>query len=277
MSPHARVSKILIHPIKSCRGTSVQSVNYTTKGVEDDRRFCIIDAATKRVITAREVPKLVLIFPQIRVDASSPDGGSLVVSLPEDSGCESFSVPLRPSEETLSTWTMLKDIIIWPGYDPLDGYICQSPVKGAPSPSEILSKYIGKPVHLTYKGPLPRAVDATYDFPDLKADAFFQDMYPMLLLSEESMEVINKETRPLVGTQNIHERWEDEKLTVERFRPNIVFEGGGPFAEDKWEEISIGSPNGPTITLVSKCARCLVSEGAEAINLMQDLKCPTAS
>jgi len=204
----------------------------------------------------------------------------------------------------------LKDIIIWPGYDPLDGYICQSPVKGAPSPSEILSKYIGKPVHLTYKGPLPRAVDATYDFPDLKADAFFQDMYPMLLLSEESMEVINKETRPLVGTQNIHERWEDEKLTVERwvdlfrnqyerwkdnalrykrmdgtdncihlfrFRPNIVFEGGGPFAEDKWEEISIGSPNGPTITLVSKCARCLVSEGVEAINLMQDLKCPTAS
>ena len=109
----------------------------------------------------------------------------------------------------------MKNIIIWPGYDFLDGYICQSSV-GAPSPSEILSKYIGRPVHLAYKGPLPRAVDATYDFPDLKADAFFQFMYPMLLLSEESMEVIEQKTRPLVGTQNIHKKWEDEKLTVER-------------------------------------------------------------
>lgn len=50
--------------------------------------------------------QLVLIYPQIRVDKSSPDNGSLVVDLPEDSGCESFSVPLRPSQETLSTWTM---------------------------------------------------------------------------------------------------------------------------------------------------------------------------
>jgi len=54
----------------------VESVKYTTKGVEvlrydstdlmasltlssqDDRRFCVIDAETKRVITAREVPKV---------------------------------------------------------------------------------------------------------------------------------------------------------------------------------------------------------------------------
>jgi len=190
----------------------------------------------------------------------------------------------------------LRDIIIFPGYDPLDGYICRSSVTGAPSPSEILSKYVGKPVHLTYKGPLLRAVDKTYDFPDLKADTFFQDMYPMLLLSEESMELIDKETRLLVGTQNIHKKWEDEKLTVERwvptvrdnmlihklmdnrihlfrFRPNIVFEGGGPFAEDQWEEIRIGSPDGPTITLVSKCARCLVSRDVEAMNIAPDIEC----
>ena len=69
----------------------------------------------------------------------------------------------------------------------------------------------------------------------------------------------------------------DNGVHLFRFRPNIVFEGGGPFAEDQWEEISIGSPSGPTITLVSKCARCLVSEDVKAVNLMQNLKYPTAS
>jgi uncharacterized protein YcbX len=43
-----------------------------------------------------------------------------------------------------------------------------------------------------------------------------------------------------------------------RFRPNIVFRGGGPFAEDNWEEITIGSSESPRITLVSKCVRCLL-------------------
>ena len=51
----------------------------------------------------------------------------------------------------------------------------------------------------------------------------------------------------------------NNRIHLFRFRPNIVFEGGGPFAEDQWEEIRIGSPDGPTITLVSKCTRCLVS------------------
>jgi hypothetical protein len=45
-----------------------------------------------------------------------------------------------------------------------------------------------------------------------------------------------------------------------RFRPNIVVRGGGAFSEDNWEEISIGSKDGPSITLVSKCTRCLVSD-----------------
>lgn len=65
----------------------------------------------------------------------------------------------------------------------------------------------------------------------------------------------------------------DNRIHLFRFRPNIVFEGGGPFAEDKWEEIRIGSPDGPTITLVSKCARCLVSGDVEAMNIAQDIEC----
>jgi uncharacterized protein len=49
---------------------------------------------------------MVLIMPRIDVDPTSPYGGRLVISFPEESGCETFSVPLHPSPELLSTWEM---------------------------------------------------------------------------------------------------------------------------------------------------------------------------
>lgn len=82
----------------------------------------MVDAETKVAITAREVAKvrsqsaspwhpltegfvqMVLVTSQIHIDEDSPDGGVLKISFPDDSGCESFGVPLRPSEATLMTW-----------------------------------------------------------------------------------------------------------------------------------------------------------------------------
>lgn len=48
---------------------------------------------------------MILIMPRIDLDLL-PHGGRLVVSFPEDSGCETFSVPLNPDEELLKTWDM---------------------------------------------------------------------------------------------------------------------------------------------------------------------------
>lgn len=54
-------------------------------------------------------------------------------------------------------------------------------------------------------------------------------------------------------------------LKCGRFRPNIILSGGSPFVEDQWEEIVINSERedsgveGMKISVVSKCARCLVS------------------
>jgi len=49
---------------------------------------------------------MLLIVPRVEIDDSSPHGGRLEVSFPEDSGCETFSVPLQPSQEILVTWKM---------------------------------------------------------------------------------------------------------------------------------------------------------------------------
>lgn len=47
---------------------------------------------------------MVLITPRIVPDPSSPHGGALEVSFPEESGCETFVVPLNPTPDIFSTW-----------------------------------------------------------------------------------------------------------------------------------------------------------------------------
>lgn len=49
---------------------------------------------------------MVLIAPRIIEDDSDPSGGRLEVSFPPESGCETFSVPLTPTEEILQKWSV---------------------------------------------------------------------------------------------------------------------------------------------------------------------------
>uniref|UniRef100_A0A0W0G8A3 MOSC domain-containing protein n=1 Tax=Moniliophthora roreri TaxID=221103 RepID=A0A0W0G8A3_MONRR len=277
-----RVSKILVHPIKSCRGTPVQTSRYTPEGLEFDRKWGIIEAETHVMITAREFPKasnssllrvqlchshanaqMVLITPTIQQDENSTYGGLLHVTFPEDSNCRPFSIPLRPDEAVLKTWESLNNLSMF-GVFTVDGYICQAAPESSSSPelnlpSNTLSAYFGRPVHLVYKGSTPRACIPSTNFPKLDATAVYQDLYPLLLFSEENVLEIEKELRPRVGTQGIDERWKADKVAIERFRPNIVLKGAGAFAEDGWEEITIGpDPATPRILVVGKCTRCLL-------------------
>jgi len=225
-----------------------------------------MSAETNKLITAREVPKMILIVPRIEVDPSSPHGGRLQISFPEESGCETFFVPLNPDWELLKNWEVLDDIDLF-GQFTVDGYICEAipPLLASETASSILSKYFERPVHLVFKGPRTRVCEPTLDFPNLDASLHYQDGYPLLVLSEESVMAAEKEVRTYVGVQGIEEKWKVDKLVIERFRPNIVLKGGGPFVEDTWEEINIGSDDesnrrveGMGIKLVSKCVRCLL-------------------
>ncbi|KAH0837899.1 hypothetical protein J3R83DRAFT_6129 [Lanmaoa asiatica] len=256
-----RVTKILVHPIKSCKGTSVQEAKYTLEGLENDRKWCIIKADNHVVVTARQVSKMVLIHPRIVTDPGATEGGRLEVTFPEDSGCETFFLPLNPSEDTFRKWKSI-DVELWDQKD-IQGYICET--TAGRSPSTILSEYIGYPVHLVVKGPRVRSCQPTLRFPKLDAPSYFQDGYPLLLVSEESVGAVQERIRDMVGTQGICDKWAKDELEIERFRPNIVFKGAGmPFVEDVMAELSISSDkeavDGMTgiIHLVSKCTRCLL-------------------
>ena len=43
---------------------------------------------------------------------------------------------------------------------------------------------------------------------------------------------------------------------MNRFRPNLVVEGCGPFAEDGWDAVRVGAM---TFRVVKPCARCVIT------------------
>ena len=86
----------------------------------------------------------------------------------------------------------------------------------------MLSKFLGRSVHLTYKGPQPRACNPTQTFPALVATVSYQDGYPLLFLSEESVAEVERQLKGYVGVQGIEERWKEDKLVIERSVPHSI-------------------------------------------------------
>jgi hypothetical protein len=105
------------------------------------------------------------------------------------------------------------DISLW-GKDDIEGYVCQTDT--GRSPSEILSEYMGLPVHLAMKGSRPRICPPTQRFPELDAPSHFQDGYPLMLLSDESVAAMQERVRGMVGMQGVEETWSSDTLQVER-------------------------------------------------------------
>ncbi len=68
------------------------------------------------------------------------------------------------------------------------------------------------------------------------------DGYPFLIIGEQSLAELNNRL--------------DKKIEMRRFRPNFVFKGGEPFAEDAWKKFSIGDIN---FIGVKPCARCVLT------------------
>ncbi|MGJ6960409.1 MOSC domain-containing protein [Streptosporangium sp. G11] len=75
----------------------------------------------------------------------------------------------------------------------------------------------------------------------------FADGQPLSVLSRESLDDLNRRV--------------DGPLPMDRFRPNIVLEGLGPYGEDAVSRLRIGAAE---IELIKPCGRCVI------INVDQD-------
>ncbi|KAJ1302684.1 hypothetical protein OPQ81_003000 [Rhizoctonia solani] len=258
-----KVTKLLVHPIKSCRGISLSESTVTLEGLQYDRQYVIVDAKSHKFITARQIPKMVLIGTAIKLG----EDPLLSVSFPPESGIPPFETYLAPSPETLANWELISDVEIWHDTG-LNGYVAESSSPDSTtSPSAVLSCYLGRDVLLVLKGPSRRIAHPTSTHPDLDVGYRFQDGFPLLIATTESLAAVQEKVRlSAAGVEEwkvggITSQWQTDELAMERFRPNIVLSGSpAPFDEDYWGDVRIGEEDSKStvISLVKRCGRCLL-------------------
>jgi uncharacterized protein YcbX len=209
-----RVTGITIYPIKSTAGIVVDSSAVEPQGLAHDRRWMVVDEFGE-CQTGREFPVLTQVRPRVE------DAG-LAVNAP---GMDELRIPRPPS----SAGT--RPVKVWDDE-------CRAQSAGA-AVDEWFSSLLAARSHLVYMGDASqRPVEFEYSRPGDRVS--FADAYPLLLISEASLEDLNGRLR--------------EEVSMRRFRPNIVVAGCDAYDEDDWRNIRIGEM---PFDGAKNCARCV--------------------
>jgi uncharacterized protein YcbX len=209
-----QVTELNIYPIKSTRRIALRESAVLPRGLPWDRRWMLIDDSG-RFITARQHPRLATVQTAIEADR-------LQVSA---AGRAAFSVPLRPADRQMVEVTVWKDTL--------------HAVLASPAADAWFSEFLGLNCRLVQMtDDLVRAVNP--DYGQAGDQVSFADGFPLLLISEASLADLNSRL--------------DAPVEMRRFRPNLVVDGDGPYAEDGWRRIRIG---GVEFAGVKNCSRCV--------------------
>jgi len=211
------LSSLIYYPIKACRGFEVESANVERMGFQDDRRMMVVTLDGDQV-TQREYSKLAWVLPTLT-------DGSLTLSAPD---FDSIQLPIQKTGTTVP-------VNIWKNKG-------VSAIDQGDESAQWFSDWLGTSVRLVHVADgIQRRLNPEYA---VHADDHtgFADGYPILIISEESLQDLN--TRLEVP------------VPMNRFRPNLVVKGCEPYAEDTWNKIKVGSVE---LAVVKPCDRCVVT------------------
>lgn len=211
------LSDIIIYPIKSFPGVRINEIKVEQRGLEHDRRWMLVDENDK-FITIRQHHELLLFDLHI-----------------EDNG---FVIKLRKSGDTLSLpWKITEgrevQVAIWE-----DSAMA---LEGRSEWSDWLSEKLDIDCRLVY---MPDTSRRHIKKEWAKDDEIvsFADGYPLLVAGSASLADLNGKL--------------EQKITIDRFRPNLVFEGGKPYEEFTWGQFRIGEFK---FQGLKPCIRCIVT------------------
>lgn len=211
------LSTIYRYPIKACRGHAIEHAFVEFRGLQHDRRFLIVDPEGV-AITQRDIATLALVVPQLADSTLSLSAPNMPDLI--------LPVAFEGTERRVSVWET-GDI---------------KSIDQGDEVAEWFSSYLNTDARLVFM-PVDgvRRVNPKYATrPD--AEVSFADGYPILIASQESLDDLNARL--------------ETPLPMNRFRPNLVVKGCGPFEEDSWERIRIGEVE---LALVKPCSRCEVT------------------
>lgn len=216
----ARIARLIAYPVKSCAGVDLAEAMLTDTGLDLDRAWMVVDAQG-RGMTQRELPRLALVRPQIKLhDVVLRAPGMLALHLSIDAVEE--PVRVRVWDDEVAAYDMGAVAAQW------------------------FSDFLGRPLRLVRFDPEQRRLSSLQWTGGVEAPNQFSDGYPVLVLGEASLEGLNARLaakgRAAVG--------------IERFRPNVVLAGLEAHDEDRVQELHIAADRPVRLQLVKPCARC---------------------
>ena len=212
-----KISSIRVYPIKSLGGAEMASARFSARGFELDRRWMLADR-NGRFLSQRDFPALAL----MRVE---PQSDSLSVTNPLGF---SIDVPFIPNGEGAI------EVSVWD--DAASGLTYSSAI------DKFFSDYIGSDCRLVkIDDAVARPVEESFRVHP-EDEVSFADGFPFLIIGESSLADLNARL--------------ESDVAMDRFRPNIIFSGGEPFAEDGWARVRIGEHE---FHVVKPCARCVMT------------------
>ncbi len=197
------LTQINVYPVKSCRGLTLARCPLTEFGLQNDRRWMVVDAENN-FLSQRSFPAMALLEPTLTTEClvlKASAGGALEVPTEIESG-DTRSVKIW--NDTCLAYDCGEDAAHW------------------------LTEYLKTEARLVIRGDtFRRPVDRAYAVHDEQVG--FADAFPLLLTSSASLRDLNSRL--------------DLPIPMNRFRPNLVVSGCDPFAEDAWKRISVDGVN----------------------------------
>lgn len=198
----AHVEQILVYPVKSCRGIAVPRARLLRGGLEHDRAFALV-GDDGRALSQKKLPRLALL-------AARVEGSELTL---EAEGMGRLGVAL--DDPNVGRRALFVLDVPTTGRQYLD-----------PEPGRRLSDFLGVRCVLVRRDDAPAVRAARRGVPGAINETRFADSDPLSVLSTASLSDLNARLTAPVG--------------FERFRPNLVLGGMGPFEEDRAAALAIG-------------------------------------
>lgn len=221
---------IHVYPVKALGGISLAHSLVTRRGLQNDRRFLVVDA-DHQFLTQREHPKMATVWVEI-------ENGEVTFSAADVDSVSFSATPKEVPTRTVQVWS---------------SHVRAHTV--TPEADQWLSDYLGVDVRLVY---MPDSAERRINPIYAKNGEIvsFADGYPLLIASEESLTDLNARIVKNGG----------QPLPMNRFRPNLVISGCEPYAEDKLGDIVIGDA---VFRAVKPCTRCQVTTTDQAEGMVR--------
>ena len=226
----AVISQLFVYPVKSCAGVSVQEAILTETGLEFDRAWMVVDA-DGNFLTQRELPRMVLIRPQLKhyeMVLRAPGMLALHIALDAVEG----PVRVKIWDDEVAAYDMGATAAQW------------------------FSDFLGCAARLVRFDPEHKRISSPKWTGAVESLNQFSDGYPLLVMSEASLLALNKKLSAQGSVQ----------VGMECFRPNIVLghapDAGemAPHDEDRLDLLQIATAQGDIqLKPVKPCARCPIA------------------